>query len=122
MTKTANKEIQRTYRHTRIRKKISGSSERPRLCVHRSLNNFYAQIVDDSQRKVLFGMSTLNKAMKDKLKAGGNIGAATQLGEAFAAEAKKKGVSKVSFDRGGYPYHGRIKAFAEAAREGGLEF
>lgn len=116
------REINRVYRHKRIRKKITGTSERPRVCVHRSLKNFYAQAIDDVERKVLFGMSTKSKLMNNKLNGGGNINAASQLGECFAAEAKKKGISKISFDRGGYLYHGRIKAFAEAARKAGLEF
>ena len=116
------KEVKRVYRHERIRKGISGSTERPRLCLHRSLNNLQAQIIDDTVGKVLIGKSTLAKDVKSKVKAGGNVKAATALGEALAAEALKKGIKKVAFDRGGYLYHGRIKAFAEAARKGGLEF
>ena len=116
------KENKLRNRHQRLRKKISGSSEKPRLCVHRSLKNFQAQIIDDASGKVLFGLSTLRKDLKTKIKYGGNIEAATQLGKAFAQEAKKLGISKVCFDRGGYLYHGRVKAFAQAAREGGLEF
>lgn len=116
------KEAKRLYRHQRIRKKISGTSERPRLCVHRSLKNLQAQIVDDAGGKILFGMSTLGKEVKAKVKTGGNTNAAKALGEAFAAEVQKKGIKKVSFDRGGYIYHGRVKAFADAAREAGLEF
>lgn len=122
MANIADKEIKRKFRHRRIRKKITGTAERPRLCVHRSLNHFYAQVVDDHEGKVLVGMSTLNKALKAKVKNGGNTSAAAQLGEAFAQEAQKKGLKKVAFDRGGFLYHGRIKAFAEAARKGGLEF
>ena len=92
------------------------------MCVHRSSNNLYVQIVDDMSGKVLFGMSTLTKDLRSKIKNGGNVGAASVLGEAFAAQAAKKGFKKVSFDRGGYMYHGRVKAFAEAARKGGMEF
>ena len=116
------KEVRRFYRHKRVRKQLFGTSSRLRLCVHRSLNNLFAQIVDDEKGKVLFGVSTLNKELRKKIKSGGNVAAAEVLGEALAKAAKEKGVSKVCFDRGGYLYHGRIKAFAEAARKGGLEF
>lgn len=118
----AEKVLKRNYRHTRIRKKISGTVERPRLCIHRSLNNLTAQVIDDTQHKVLFGMSTLAKEIKGSVKSAGNIQAATKFGQVFAKKAQEKGIKKVSFDRGGYPYHGRIKAFAEAARQEGLEF
>ena len=90
--------------------------------MHRSLNNLIAQVVDDSSQKVLFGISTQSKELRTKLKTGGNVAAASALGEVMAAKAKKEGVTKVSFDRGGYLYHGRVKAFSEAARKGGLEF
>ena len=116
------KERKRNYRHQRIRKDVRGSADQPRLCIHRSLNEFYAQLIDDVRGRVLFGMSTLAKEIRPKLKSGGNINAASLLGEAFAAKAKGKGIKKVSFDRGGYLYHGRVKAFAEAVRKGGLEF
>ena len=116
------KEVRRAARHERIRKRVSGETGRPRLCVHRSVNNIYAQIVDDINGKVLFGISTLNKDVRQKLKGGGNIQAASILGEAIAARGIQKGIKKVCFDRGGYLYHGRVKAFAEAARKGGLEF
>lgn len=116
------KEQQRIYRHERIRKELVGTPDRPRLCLHRSLNNLQAQIIDDSVGKVLIGKSTLAKDVKSKSKTGGNVGAAVILGEALALEAIKKGIKKVAFDRGGYLYHGRIKAFAEAARRAGLEF
>ena len=116
------KEHKRSFRHERIRKDMAGTSSRPRLCVHRSLNNLQAQIVDDSAGKIIMGKSTLAKDVRAKIKTGGNISAAAVLGEALAAEAVKKGITKVCFDRGGYLYHGRIKAFAEAARKAGLEF
>src|SRR5476649_1495514 len=116
------KEQQRIYRHQRIRKGVAGTAERPRLCLHRSLNNLQAQIVDDLSGKVLIGKSTLAKDIKTKAKSGGNVSAASVLGEALASEAIKKGIKKVAYDRGGYLYHGRIKAFAEAARQAGLEF
>lgn len=116
------KTLKRIYRHQRIRKKVSGTPEYPRLCVHRSLKNFYAQVVDDTSGQVLLGMSTLEKTLRKDLKSGGNVEAAFLLGSAFAAKAQKKGIKRVCFDRGGYLYHGRVKAFAEAARQGGMEF
>lgn len=116
------KELKRTYRHKRIRKFLMGSSEQPRLCVHRSSKNFYAQIIDDTTGKVLLSKSTLAKDIRGKIKSGGNLQAATMLGESFAREATKKEIKKVCFDRGGYLYHGCVKAFADAARQGGLEF
>ena len=122
MAKLEDKIIKRVGRHLRIRKKVVGTPERPRLCVHRSLKNFYAQIVNDREGRVLLGMSTLNKNLRGKVKNGANSQAAAALGEVFAALAKKKGITRVSFDRGGYLYHGCVKAFAEAARQGGLEF
>ena len=122
MADVKDKELKRVGRHRRIRKKVSGTSNQPRLCVHRSLNNFYAQIVDDSIGKVLFGMSTEEKGISKKIKYGGNVNAASALGDAFAVEVQKKGIKKICFDRGGYLYHGRVKAFAEAVRKGGMEF
>lgn len=116
------KKIKRIARHARIRKRMVGTPDRLRLSVSRSLKNFSAQIVDDTQGKVLFGISTLSKDVREKIKDGGNVKAAEALGTLMAEVAKKKGVTKVCFDRGGYLYHGRIKAFAEAARKGGLEF
>jgi len=118
--KTNIREQRRVAKHERIRKRVAGTKERPRLCIHRSLKNFYAQLIDDTCGKVLCGMSTLSKEVAAKN--GGNVEGAAALGKAFALMAKKKGVSKVCFDRGGYIYHGRIKAFADAVREGGLEF
>jgi large subunit ribosomal protein L18 len=122
MSKIKITEFKRMARHSRIRKKISGTAQRPRVCVHRSLNNFYAQVIDDDQGKVLFGMSTRVKTLAKQIKGSGNMTAAAMLGEAFAAEARKKGITKVCFDRGGYLYHGRVKAFADGARKGGMEF
>lgn len=115
-------EIKRVYRHRRIRREMTGTPERPRLCVHRSLKNFSVSLIDDTSRKIIMGMSTLAKDMRTKLKSGGNVKAAEALGEAFAKEVMAKGYLKVAFDRGGYQYHGRIKAFADAARKAGLEF
>ena len=116
------REQRRIYRQRRIRKKVKGQPGRPRLCVHRSLKNIQAQIIDDVAGKVVLGLSTLDKDLRKKIKSGGNISAASILGEALAQKAKAKGIRKVSFDRGGYLYHGRVKAFAEGARKGGLEF
>lgn len=120
--KKNDREVKRLAKHERIRKRVVGTSERPRLCVHRSLKNFYAQIVDDTTGKVLFGVSTLNKDVASQIKGGGNMSGSAALGKVFAELAKKKGITKVCFDRGGYLYHGRIKAFADSARESGLEF
>lgn len=122
MLKIKEKNLKRLARHSRIRKKVTGTTERPRLCVKRSLTNLYAQVIDDTTGTVLFGMSTKSKAVQAKTKTGGNVAAATTFGEVFSAEAQKKGIKMVSFDRGGYLYHGRVKAFAEAARQGGMEF
>ena len=116
------RKIRRDGRHQRLRKHISGTPQRLRLCVYRSLGNLYAQVVNDVEGKVLFGISTLNKDIKAKIKSGGNVEAASVLGAAMAHLAKSNGVTRVCFDRGGYHYHGRIKAFAQAARSGGLEF
>lgn len=95
---------------------------RPRLIVHRSLKNLSAQLIDDQNNKVLFSLSTLDKNMKQRLGSLGNIKQAEFFGEAFALKAKEKGFTKVIFDRAGYLYHGRIKAFAEALRKGGINF
>ncbi|MCM8800723.1 MAG: 50S ribosomal protein L18 [Candidatus Omnitrophica bacterium] len=116
------KELHRLRRHRRIRLKIQGTSQRPRLVVSRSLKNLYAQIIDDTQNRTIFSLSTLDKQIKDKFPCAGNIKAAEFFGEVFAQKAKEKGITKIVFDRAGYLYHGRIKAFAEALRKGGLQF
>ena len=108
--------------HRRIRAKISGNLNRPRLCVYRSLKFLYVQIVDDANGKTLVSASTAEKDVRGELKQGGNIAASKLLGKAIAQRAKAKGIEAVVFDRGGYVYHGRIKAVAEAARESGLKF
>ncbi len=108
--------------HRRIREKISGSSNRPRLCVYRSSKYVYAQIIDDAQGKTLVAASTAEKDVRGDLKQAGNIQASKLVGKAIAERAKAKGIETVVFDRGGYLYHGRIKAVAEAARESGLKF
>jgi large subunit ribosomal protein L18 len=102
--------------HNRIRAKLSGTGERPRLNVYRSLNNIYAQVIDDEKGVTLVSASTI------KLKTGGNVAAAREIGKTVAELAVEKGIKKVVFDRGGFLYHGRIKALADAAREAGLEF
>lgn len=122
MKKINPREKQRLYRHSRIRKKVLGTDERPRLYVHRSLKNFSAQIINDIDSKVLVGMTTQDKGIKSDFENCGNVAAAAKLGQSLAAKAKENGISKVCFDRGGYRYHGRVKAFADAAREAGLEF
>jgi large subunit ribosomal protein L18 len=104
--------------HARIRTKMQGSTERPRLNVYRSLNHIYAQVIDDSQGVTIVSASTVSS----KIKTGGNVAAAKEVGKLVAERAKEKGIKKVVFDRGGYLYHGRIKALADAAREAGLEF
>jgi large subunit ribosomal protein L18 len=112
----------RKARHKRVRKKIMGTPERPRLNVFRSLKHIYAQIIDDYAGRTLVAASTLDRELRDKIRYGGNIEAAKQVGALIAKRALEKGIKKVVFDRGGYLYHGRVKALAEAAREGGLEF
>ncbi|MBF0384877.1 MAG: 50S ribosomal protein L18 [Candidatus Omnitrophica bacterium] len=122
MSRKHEKEVKRVFRHQRIRKKLFGTSDKPRICVHRSLKNMHAQLIDDVSNKVLLSLATNSKQLKDLVKYGGNVKAATALGENFAKEAQKKGIKNVCFDRGGYLYHGRVKAFAEAARKAGMEF
>ena len=104
--------------HERIRRKLAGTAERPRLNVYRSLNHIYAQVIDDQKGETLVSASTLSM----KVKTGGNVAAAKEIGQAVAERAVKQGIKKVVFDRGGYLYHGRVKALADAAREAGLEF
>jgi len=101
---------------------VSGTAERPRLCVYRSLEHIYAQVIDDRAGRTLVSASTADKETKKSLKGGGNVAAAKVVGKAIADRAKAAGVSKVVFDRGGYKYHGRVKALADAAREAGLKF
>ena len=115
ITQTKRNEIRKRI-HARIRQKLSGTAERPRLNVYRSLNHIYAQVIDDQKGVTLASASTI------KLKTGGNVAAAKEIGKTIAELATQKGVKKVVFDRGGYLYHGRIKALADAAREAGLEF
>lgn len=116
-----DKNKSRKKRHLRVRKKIQGTPERPRLNVFRSSKHMYAQIIDDSKGVTLVSASTLDKELKD-LDNGGNVEAARKVGELIAKRAKENGINKVVFDRGGYLYHGRVQALADAAREAGLEF
>lgn len=112
----------RQKRHYRVRNKITGTAQRPRLCVFRSLSNIYAQIIDDNQGHTLVAASSLDAALKGKFANGGNKEAAKEVGKLVAQRAIEKGIKSVVFDRGGYIYHGRIKELADGAREAGLEF
>jgi large subunit ribosomal protein L18 len=109
-------------RKTRIRSVVRGTTERPRLSVFRSLKNISVQIIDDTTGRTLVSACTLEKTLRGTTGSGGNIKAAALIGRQIADRAKAKGINKVAFDRGGYRYHGRIKALADAAREGGLQF
>lgn len=121
MATTNPRTTARLKRLKRVRKKISGTSERPRLRVFKSAKHIYAQIIDDTAGQTLVAMSTRNKGL-DLSEATGKIGKARQVGLALAQSAKEKGIASVVFDRGGFLYHGRIKAVSEGAREGGLVF
>ena len=120
MIKKINKNELRLRKHLRVRKKIAGTNERPRLNVYRSLSNIYAQVINDETGETIAAASTVEKEMKENY--GGNIEAAKAVGKAIAEKALAKGVKEVVFDRGGYLYHGRVAALAEAAREAGLVF
>ncbi|MFZ0807720.1 MAG: 50S ribosomal protein L18 [Candidatus Sulfotelmatobacter sp.] len=120
LTKITKNE-KRGHVHERIRKKLQGTSERPRLNVYRSLNHIYVQVIDDLAGKTLVSASTA-EGKKETRGTGGNVAAAKAVGKTIAERAKAKGVTKVVFDRGGYIYHGRVKALADAAREAGLQF
>lgn len=122
MNSEVDKKQARIKRHRRVRKRVYGTPERPRLSVFKSLNHIYAQIIDDVSGTTLVSASTLSPDLREKIKSGGNIESAKLVGEVIGKKALDKNISKVVFDRGGYPYHGRIKALAEAAREAGLEF
>ena len=112
----------RVIRHERLRRTLSGTAERPRLCVFRSLKNIYVQVIDDEKGHTLVSASTLEKVLQPELKGGCNIAAAKVVGKTIAERAKAKGINAVVFDRGGHAYHGKIAAVADAAREGGLVF
>ena len=121
VNKKSRKEV-RVKKHMRIRNRFSGTAERPRLAVFRSNNHMYAQIIDDTLGNTLVSASTVEKEIKAELTKTNNVDAATYLGTVIAKRAVEKGISKVVFDRGGYIYHGKIAALADAAREAGLEF
>lgn len=116
------KELLRIKRHRRIKLRMHGETAMPRLVIHRSLKHLRAQIIDDAQSKTLWTMSTQDKEVRNQYPSAGNIKVAGFFGEVFARRAKEKGFSRIIFDRAGYLYHGRIRAFAEALRKGGLEF
>jgi large subunit ribosomal protein L18 len=115
-----SKNIVRVRVHERIRHKVHGNEERPRLAIYRSLKHIYAQVIDDRKGHTLAAASSSEK--NSAVKSGGNIAGAKEIGRLVAQRAKEKGINKVVFDRGGYLYHGRVKALADAAREAGLEF
>ncbi|PYM06360.1 MAG: 50S ribosomal protein L18 [Candidatus Rokuibacteriota bacterium] len=119
---TRDKRASRDVRHLRIRRRIRGSAERPRLVVFRSLNHIYGQLIDDDSGKTLAAVDSRSPDFRARQKSGGNIAAARIVGELLAERAKARGVERVVFDRGGYQYHGRVKALADAARAGGLHF
>ncbi len=112
----------RTRRHLRIRRKVIGTAERPRLSVCRSLKHIYCQIINDIEGRTLAAASTQSPDIRSKIKYGGNVAAAEIVGQKIAEEAKVKGITKVVFDKGGYKYHGRVKALADAARKHNLSF
>ena len=122
MDRQTKKWVKRERRHMHVRKTVVGTVERPRLSLYRSLKHLHAQIIDDIKGHTLCAISTLAPELKESIKNGGNIKAAVMVGQKMAEVAIKKGIQKVVFDRGSFPYHGRIKAFAEAARKGGLKF
>jgi len=114
--------VRQKRRKARMKGLVRGTSERPRLRVFRSIKNIYAQIIDDTTGTTLVSASSSEKAFRASAKHGGNISAATQIGKEIAQRAAAKGITQIAFDRGGYKYHGRIKALAQAARDGGLKF
>jgi large subunit ribosomal protein L18 len=118
MIKRESRNIHRQRIHKRIRQRVNGTPERPRLSVYRSLKHIYAQVIDDRRGQTVVSASSLEKAAGG----GGNLAGAKQVGKLIAERAKEKGVQRVVFDRGGFLYHGRLKALADAAREAGLEF
>jgi large subunit ribosomal protein L18 len=117
-----SREMHRRRVHVRMRKKLAGTPERPRLCVNRSSRHMRAQVIDDEKGLTLVSASSLDKDVRDQIKGGGNIAASKIVGKVIAERARAKGIENVVFDRGGYQYHGRVQALAEAAREAGLKF
>jgi large subunit ribosomal protein L18 len=119
---TGHKTEGRQIRHVRIRQLIKGTAERPRLAVFRSLNHIYAQLIDDSAGRTVAAVDSRSARFKERLPRGSNVAAAKLVGQLVAEQAKERGISQAVFDRGGYQYHGRVKALAEAARAAGLKF
>ncbi len=119
---TAVKAEGRKIRHLRVRRQVRGTAERPRLSVFRSLKHIYAQLIDDEAGQTLLSVGSRSPEFRETLKTGGNAAAAKVVGELVAGKAKARGIERVVFDRGGYQFHGRVKALAEAARAGGLKF
>ena len=122
MIKQKSRSLARQKRHSRIRQKVRGTTERPRLSVFRSLKHMYAQVIDDTQGRTLAAASTLDPALRGGLQGTPKVEEAGRVGRLIAERAREAGVTKVVFDRGGYLYHGRVQKLAEAAREGGLVF
>ena len=117
-----SRDLHRRRVHARVRTRVEGTTERPRLCVYRSLAHIYAQVVDDCSGRTLVAASSLDKETRKQLKGGCNVAAAKIIGKVIAERALAAKIQKVVFDRGGYKYHGRVKALADAAREAGLQF
>lgn len=122
MDRIKEKLRKRTRRHLRVRRKVFGTSERPRLSIYRSVKHIYCQIINDVEGKTLAFASTLVPDIKSQIKYGGNVAAAEVVGKKIAEEARSKGITKVVFDKGGCKYHGRVKALAESARKNNLDF
>ena len=122
MVKKKSRAVVRSQKHRRMRYKITGTAERPRLCVFRSNNHMYVQVIDDTKGNTLVSASTLEKEVKGELEKTNNLDAAKKLGEVIGKKATEKGIKQVVFDRGGYIYAGKVAALADAAREAGLEF
>ena len=117
-----SREAHRQRVHMRMRKRVAGTPERPRLCVHRSSRHIRAQVIDDASAHTIASASSLDKDVRSQIRGGGNIAASKVVGKIVAERARAKGIENVVFDRGGYQYHGRVQALAEAAREAGLKF
>jgi large subunit ribosomal protein L18 len=122
MLELLSRDVARRRIHTRVRKRVGRQTSWPRLNVFRSLNHIYVQIIEDTSGRTLVSASSLDREVRQRLKTGGNIAAAKAVGLTVAARAKAANIERVVFDRGGYAYHGRVKALADAAREGGLKF
>jgi len=119
---TKDRRTPRDIRHLRLRRYVRGSADRPRLAVFRSMNHIYAQLIDDDAGRTLLAADSRSKDFRQRQPSGGNVAAAKLVGESIAAKAKERGIQRVVFDRGGFKYHGRVKALADAARAGGLTF